>query len=610
MSAGYLAVGWSPGKRRYDLALAAAIALYLAVFVGVSLVRRPEITVETLLIRGFATVAILLLHLVLAIGPLARLDRRFLPLLWNRRHLGVTMFCCAAAHGGLALFQFHALGDRHPLVSLLVSNRRFASLADFPFQPLGAAALAILFLMAATSHDFWLANLSAPVWKRLHMAVYFAYALLVGHVALGILQDAVAPTGAVLLGLGMATLAGLHLAAGWRGRALDRELAGTLQDGYLEACRLSDIGEKRARIVTLSGERVAIFRHDGKLSAVSNVCQHQNGPLGEGRIVDGCITCPWHGYQYRPADGRSPAPFTERVPTFRLRLVDGDRVFVDPRPQPAGTYVEPVEIPQESSNTRGDVSAASDEFFVGYLPVPPGLVRFVRAVAITIVVGFGGLAAAIASAQRPLGSGGFEFARESVVTGGIPQAAAVPGIRPGDSGRSDGEVNGFLALVGEGKHGPPAGLAELAGRTVEVRGHRIERDGLGMLEVAGFLDRGPAATGGDSAAPRALGRFRLRGEIVDSKCYLGVMKPGSGKAHRDCAVRCISGGSPPLFVMRSTGEPERIVRLWLAAADGAPLADRILDYVAEPVEVEGEVTSAPGGLRFTFDPGAIRRVGE
>jgi hypothetical protein len=47
------------------------------------------------------------------------------------------------------------------------------------------AALLILLLMAATSHDFWLKNLTAPVWKRLHMLVYAAYALLLAHLLLG-----------------------------------------------------------------------------------------------------------------------------------------------------------------------------------------------------------------------------------------------------------------------------------------------------------------------------------------------------------------------------------------------------------------------------------------
>ncbi len=217
MSAGYVAVGWSPGKRRYDAVVFGAAALFLATFVGVGLWVRPEITAETLLIRAFGTLALTLLHVVLAIGPLARLDRRFLPLLWNRRHLGVTMFLFALAHGGFALFQFHALGDRNPLVSLLTSNTRWASVAQFPFQQLGAAALLILFLMAATSHDFWLTNLTAPVWKTLHMAVYLAYALLVGHVALGVLQDATSALPAILLGAGLVTLVALHLAGGDEG---------------------------------------------------------------------------------------------------------------------------------------------------------------------------------------------------------------------------------------------------------------------------------------------------------------------------------------------------------------------------------------------------------
>ncbi|MCB0599501.1 MAG: Rieske (2Fe-2S) protein, partial [Phaeodactylibacter sp.] len=59
-------------------------------------------------------------------------------------------------------------------------------------------------------------------------------------------------------------------------------------------------------------------------------------PLGEGKIVDGCITCPWHGYQYRPEDGQSPPPFTEKVATYDVKVVDG-KVYVNPEPYPEGT---------------------------------------------------------------------------------------------------------------------------------------------------------------------------------------------------------------------------------------------------------------------------------
>jgi nitrite reductase/ring-hydroxylating ferredoxin subunit len=139
----------------------------------------------------------------------------------------------------------------------------------------------------------------------------------------------------------MTTVLGLHVAAALRERRLDR--TDECADDFVYACDVEAIPEKRAAIVCLSGERVAVFRYDGRISAISNVCQHQNGPLGEGRIVDGCVTCPWHGYQYLPDTGASPPPFQEKVPTFRTKVVEG-RVLIHPRPNPPGTRVEPAKI--------------------------------------------------------------------------------------------------------------------------------------------------------------------------------------------------------------------------------------------------------------------------
>ncbi|HEX4950102.1 MAG TPA: Rieske 2Fe-2S domain-containing protein [Blastocatellia bacterium] len=340
MSVGYQAISWNRQKRVYDLALLAGIVLYLGLFLGGSAVVNPNATLETLLIRGLGTGALFLLHVVLCIGPLCRLNARFLPLLYNRRHLGVTTFLLGAAHGVFALIQFHALGNVNPLVSLLVSNTRYNSLANFPFQPLGAAALLILFLLAATSHDFWLANLTAPVWKALHMLVYIAYGLLIAHVTLGVLQAETSLLLAVAVGAGLALVLSLHLVAAFRERAHDVEQP---SKDFVEVCSVDDIPSNRARIVSLAGERVAVFKYDGKISALSNVCQHQNGPLGEGKIIDGCVTCPWHGFQYLPESGASPAPFTEKVPTFRVKVIEG-KVFVHPRPNPPGTFVEPARI--------------------------------------------------------------------------------------------------------------------------------------------------------------------------------------------------------------------------------------------------------------------------
>jgi methionine sulfoxide reductase heme-binding subunit len=335
MSEHYVAVGWNRQKKLYDSATFAGIALYLAAFIGVGTFVQPFATAETLIIRGLGTCALALLHVILCIGPLCRLDRRFLPLLYNRRHLGVTMFFLAFGHGAFAIVQFHALGDVNPLVSVLAGETRFGSIPNFPFQPLGLAALVILLLMAATSHDFWLANLTAPVWKRLHMAVYVAYALLIGHVSLGFLQGEATTLTTGLLALGMVAVFGLHIIAGLRESAPDRPLERPLNDtGFVDVGPLAEIRDSCAKTVTLAGERVAVFRHGDQAFAMSNVCQHQNGPLGEGRIIDGCVTCPWHGYQYRLEDGASPPPFTEAVPTFETTVRDG-RVLVNPKPRPS-----------------------------------------------------------------------------------------------------------------------------------------------------------------------------------------------------------------------------------------------------------------------------------
>jgi methionine sulfoxide reductase heme-binding subunit len=340
MSVQYQAIGWNRQKKIYDSVIAAGTFCYLAIFIGTGALIYPDATAETLVIRAFGTLALLLLQVILCIGPLCRLNRRFLPLLYNRRHLGVAMFLAALAHGVFSIVQFHALGDISPLVSVFTSNTRYSSLAGFPFQALGFAALMILFLMAATSHDFWLHNLSAPVWKRLHMMVYVAYALLVAHVSLGALQSDANPALAAVLGTGIALISGLHVAAGIRERRIDEAVSQSAAEGFVEVCEIRAIPEKRARVISAGGERIAVFRYDGKISAISNVCRHQNGPLGEGRIIDGCVTCPWHGYQYAPESGASPPPFTDKVATFRTRVI-GDKVLVHPCPHASGTRLEP-----------------------------------------------------------------------------------------------------------------------------------------------------------------------------------------------------------------------------------------------------------------------------
>src|SRR5215468_10810297 len=188
MGVEYRAVQWNRQKKIYDGILLGGVALYLALFGGITKLLFPLVTDEIMLMRAFGSAAFLLLHIILCIGPLCRLKPALLPLLYNRRHAGVTCFLLGLIHAVLVVATYHAGSDTNPILSIFVSSPVTKSVAGVPFQPFGFFAMVILFLMAATSHDFWLADLTAPIWKALHMLVYIAYALLILHVTFGVLQ--------------------------------------------------------------------------------------------------------------------------------------------------------------------------------------------------------------------------------------------------------------------------------------------------------------------------------------------------------------------------------------------------------------------------------------
>ncbi|MCX6319023.1 MAG: ferric reductase-like transmembrane domain-containing protein [Bacteroidetes bacterium] len=336
MSVSYSAVGWNRQKKLYDGIIAAFCITYLILFAGFTWIFNAQVTFETLIIRSASTLAVILLHIILAIGPLCRLQSKFLPLLYNRRHLGVTMFFLAAIHGVFSILQFHALGNIHPLLSVFVSNTNYDSLAAFPFQAPGFIALIILMIMAVTSHDFWLHNLSPRLWKTLHMFVYMAYALVVMHVMLGVIQYEQNPLLVILVFTGSISLIVLHLLAAQKERKTDEAKLTAKQDGFVMVCKITDIENTRAKIFCVEKERIAVYRHEDRIYAIHNVCKHQGGPLGEGRILDGCITCPWHGYQYLPHNGQSPPPFKEKVSTYAIKIIH-EEIWLNPQPFPEGT---------------------------------------------------------------------------------------------------------------------------------------------------------------------------------------------------------------------------------------------------------------------------------
>jgi nitrite reductase/ring-hydroxylating ferredoxin subunit len=256
-------------------------------------------------------------------------------LLHNRRHFGVLAFCVALTHG-VSVFQwFWVQGSSWDVVSELIAAENYKKFIGFTTKAIGLTALSIFFVMAATSHDYWQVFLGPVAWKNLHMAIYPAYGLLIMHVSLGMMQEDRSPWIPVLLFGSFTLVACLHMAAGWREARLD-QVANSDAD-WIAVGPVTAIPDGGARIVRASGgERIAVFRDGATIAALTNVCAHQNGPLGEGKIVNGCAVCPWHQWEYRLADGCAPPPFEEKLITYRVRLNRGI-IEVSSLPLPRGT---------------------------------------------------------------------------------------------------------------------------------------------------------------------------------------------------------------------------------------------------------------------------------
>jgi len=188
------------------------------------------------------------------------------------------------------------------------------------------------------------------------------------------------------------------------------------------------------------------------------------------------------------------------------------------------------------------------------------------------------LALLLAFSQMPFANSTFEFGKVwnfegTVVARPYPMLLVA---RPG----AQSEASPYL-LAAQGKHGIDVSVFDA--KQVRLQGTLIYRDGKTMVEVVPATIALTNAPAGMPANVVNLGPVTLTGEIVDSKCYLGVMNPGNGKAHRDCAARCLSGGIPPLFVTSDGGQ-----QLLLVDNDGSALAhDALREFIAERVTVTG-----------------------
>ena len=219
MSVKYIPVQWNRNKWIYDGVLAVAVLSFLLIFLYVvpNILDHDKETDNAIInARAFGLCAFVMLTFILCIGPLARLDKRFLPLLYNRRHFGVMTVFVALTHAGYIVNWYYNFSKVNKYEAVLSANTNFTQFIGFPFEILGVFSLLILLLLSATSHDFWMKFLTAPVWKRLHYLIYPAYAALVGHVALGILQDNHQPILTWFFGMCATTVIALHLLAAFK----------------------------------------------------------------------------------------------------------------------------------------------------------------------------------------------------------------------------------------------------------------------------------------------------------------------------------------------------------------------------------------------------------
>ncbi|NNG15062.1 MAG: hypothetical protein HKM89_01190 [Gemmatimonadales bacterium] len=258
------------------------------------------------------------------------------------------------------------------------------------------------------------------------------------------------------------------------------------------------------------------------------------------------------------------------------------------------------------------IRPSNDEFYIGYADrAPMGIARFVRRwVGILGAVGVG-VALLGALTQQSFDDATFEFGQTREFQGHI-EATPYPALLIPRPGTTDPALSvSRLHLVAPGKRGADdmIGAFDRQGGAVALSGTLIYRDDQTMIEVIpGSIapsapgDVGPATT----QTMEDLGTVTLRGEVVDSKCFLGVMNPATWTPHRACAVRCVSGGIPPMLVVRDSAGV--LAYVLLADARGRPNGKALLDVIAEPIEVTGRLERHNGQLFLFADRSSYRRI--
>lgn len=233
----------------------------------------------------------------------------------------------------------------------------------------------------------------------------------------------------------------------------------------------------------------------------------------------------------------------------------------------------------------------NDPIFVGYLPTPKRDHLFLKTCLPLLLILTAIVAAALSTEQPNPGTGVWDTENELTLEGQL-----VPGpypiLRVADTSRPGGIRTWLLSEQGKiGVQNRVKALGVERPSAVTARGYRVERDGQTMLEL---IEDKNAIVLSDTQTTTMPAQKRttekhvsLAGEIIDPKCWLGVMKPGFGKPHKACATLCIDGGIPPMFIW--IDESGRRTRALLLGPNGEQIVDRIRSSIADPVTIQGHL---------------------
>ncbi len=93
--------------------------------------------------------------------------------------------------------------------------------------------------------------------------------------------------------------------------------------GFHQVADSDSLVEGRGIEVVWQGNIIAVFRHSGGLYAIDGLCAHQGGPLARGKLCEGKVECPWHGWTYDLISGANAATCQPMLRTYPVREQDG-----------------------------------------------------------------------------------------------------------------------------------------------------------------------------------------------------------------------------------------------------------------------------------------------